>query len=151
MYADLYVYACVYFICRCICICVHICTWFLSPLLGSSVQIILIHLWLVWGVSFVDKASKLEGRVTNKWWRKSRVFCVLASSANLPTRGRMVDFLVNLALSLSSQTFQKSSQAASKIKKSIEVMMQVGLGLAPLLVRFGLDFGAKLVCKLGPS
>ena len=57
----------------------------------------------------------------------------------------MIDFLVNLAPNLGSQTHQKSTQESPKInKKGIENMMQVGLEFGALLGRFWVDFGAKL-------
>ena len=79
-------------------------------------------------------------------------FHVFAISANLPTRGHMIDFLVNLALNLRPKTHQKWCQEAFKISKNgIENMMQVGLAFGALLARILVDFGAKLGGKLEPS
>ena len=44
-------------------------------------------------------------------------FSLFAISANLPTRGHMIDFLVNLALNLRPKALQNSSQDASKIEQ----------------------------------
>ena len=44
-------------------------------------------------------------------------FHIFAISANLPTRGHIIDFLVNLALNLRPKTLTKSTQEASKIDK----------------------------------
>ena len=43
------------------------------------------------------------------------VFSILATSANLPTRGYMIDFLINLALNLTPKIHQKSTSEAPKI------------------------------------
>ena len=79
-------------------------------------------------------------------------FNVFAISANLPTGGHMINFLVNLALNLRPKTHQKWCQEAFKISKNgNENMMQVGLGFGALLGRFLVDFEANLVGKLEPS
>ena len=46
------------------------------------------------------------------------VFSNLAISANKPTRGHMIDFLVNLAFNKALKTYQNSTQEAPKIDKN---------------------------------
>ena len=52
-----------------------------------------------------------------KTLKNHRFFSFFAISANLPTRGHMIDFLINLALNLGPKVHQKSSQEAPKIDK----------------------------------
>ena len=66
-------------------------------------------------------------------------FKVFATSANLPTRGHMIDFLVNLTLNLRPKTHQKWSQEAFKIlKKNYQKCDASWLGIWNPL---GTDFG----------
>ena len=50
-----------------------------------------------------------------KTLKNLRFLSILAMSANLPTRGHMIDFLINLAFDLAPKTYQNSTQEASKI------------------------------------
>ena len=69
----------------------------------------------LWGRFFCNLTSKLEGREDQKLLKNHRFFILFAFSANLSTRGYMIDFLVNLAFNLRPKTFQNSTQEASKI------------------------------------
>ena len=61
---------------------------------------------------FCFEVGRLRGPKTLKNPRFLKVFAI---SANLPTGGCMIEFLVNLALNLRPKTLQKSTQEASKI------------------------------------
>ena len=67
--------------------------------------------WFLIGLGhfFSNFPSKLEGRESPKSLKTYYVFSILATSANLPTRGNMIEYLINLALNLASKIHQKST------------------------------------------
>ena len=74
-------------------------------------------------------------------------FSFFAIAANVPTRGHMIDFLVNLALNLALKIHQKSTQEAPKIyKKSIKNNIQ---DMIPTLIDFS-RFWRLLGPQVGP-
>ena len=116
----------------------------------------LLDFWWVWGRFFVNFASKLDGRGTKKLWKTLSFFKVFAILANLPTRGHMIDFLVNLAPNLSPKTHQKSTQEAPKINKKRHRKYDASwLGiwnpLGTILGGFWLQVGRQVGAKLAPK
>ena len=81
----------------------------------------------VWGRCLIDFASKLESWGTQNT-KKLNVY-VFAVSTTLPARSLMIDFLVNSALNLKLKT--RPRRLPTSIKKSIEIMMQVGMVFGP--------------------
>ena len=75
---------------------------------------ILLHFWTLSERFLVNFASKLEGRGTQKYWKKCNFFRIFTISANLSTRGHMIEFSVNLALNLAPTTHQKIHPEASQ-------------------------------------
>ena len=83
-------------------------------------------------------------------------FSFFAISANLPTRGHMIDFLVNLVPNLNPKTHQKSTQEAPKIDKKgyskhdaswLGIWNPLGTNLGGFWVQVGRQVGAKLAPK----
>ena len=77
-------------------------------------------------------------------------------SGILPTRGHMIDFLVNLAPNLNPKTHQKSNQEAPKIDKKgyskhdaswLRIWNPLGTDLGGFWVQVGGQVGAKLAPK----
>jgi len=75
----------------------------------------LLDLGPLWGRFFCNLTSKLESREYQKLYKNHRFFILFAISANLSTRGYMIDFWVNLAFNLRPKTLQNSTPEASKI------------------------------------
>ena len=81
---------------------------------------------------------------------QSILYRQFVTSANLPTKGQMIDFSV--PSTWHPKPTQKSTQEIPKIdEKGVENMMQVGFEVGPLLGRILVDFGAKLGGNLDPS
>ena len=84
------------------------------------------------------------------------VFNIFAISANLPTRGHIIDFLVNLALNLRPKTLTKSSQEASKIdqkghRKQDASWLGIWRPLGTIFGPFWLQVGRQVEAKLAPK
>ena len=82
-------------------------------------------------------------------------FSFFAISANLPTRGHMIDFLVNLALNLKPKTLQKSTQEASNIdqkgyRKYVASWLGIWSPLGPIVGGFWIQVGRQVGSKIGP-
>ena len=79
-----------------------------------------------------------------------KIFSIFAISANLPTRGPMINFLVNLAPKLENKTHPKSTQEASKIdqkghRKEDASWPRIWTPLGTILEDFEANLGGKLV------
>ena len=68
-----------------------------------------------------------------------------AISTNLPTRGHMIEFLINLALNLAPKTHHKSTQEPPKINtKSIKNNVQHMIRFSSIFIDFGGVLGSNM-------
>ena len=96
---------------------------------------------------------EVEGPRDQKTLKNFLVFDFFAISANLPTRGHMLNLLFNLLFNLHFKTFQQNrpKRLPKSIQKGIQNMMQVGPDPEAHLTSFWPDFWPKLGGKLDPS
>ena len=113
---------------------------------------ILLHFRTLWERFLINFASKLEGRGSQKYWKKQSFWSIFATSANLPTRGHMIGFLMNLAPNLAPKTHQKSTQEAPKTDgKGYRKYNASWLGIwTPLGTDLG-GFGRQVGRQVGPK
>ena len=105
------------------------------------------------GTLFIEFCFEVGRPGDQKTLISLRFFSFFAISANLPTRGHMIDFLVNLALNLALKIHQKSTQEPPKIyKKSIKNNIQDMIPFFTDFPRFwrflGTQVGSKIHKKL---
>ena len=89
-----------------------------------------------------DLASKLEGRRAILYWKNTILLMIFAFWANLPTRGYMIAFLVNLPPNLRPKTppnlSQNRSKSSSKINAKIDQILNTSFfDLCWILVDLG--------------
>ena len=108
------------------------------------------------GTGFARFCFEVGRPRVSKTYKNWLFFNDFAIPANLPTRGHLIDFLINLALNLKPKTLTKSTQETSKIdQKSHRKQDASWLGIwTPLGTIFGgfwLQVGRQVGAKLAPK
>ena len=92
----------------------------------------------------------MEGRVAQKYLKTWGVFGFFAIWANWPTRGYMMDFLLNLAFNLRHKTYENPTQEVHKIEQKRHRKYDAGwLGIRTLLGTDLVGFWRQIWSQVG--
>ena len=120
--------------------------------MSQDVDQFFVGFWTALGTFFLQFDLEVGGPRGPKTIKNNRFFILFAISANLSTRGYMIDFWVNLAFNLRPKTLQNSTQEDSKIdQKGYSKHDASWLGIwSPLGTILG-GFWCQVGGKLDPS